>query len=340
MSLSTRRVSTLPLRQAGFSLLELFISVTIGLLVLVGVARLYVTSATGERTNSALSDLSNNGRFALEALRREIIHASYRGVTAPPVSTSLSLVGAITNECLAAGFAANLTQGLWGSNNQNPFSGSCIPIANYSQGDVLVVRHAGLSSVDNNLSAALNLSANTLYLRSSFSIGQIFLGTTANANTVKGLITQTPWLDYPLNTTVFYVSPYTTSATESPKVPALYAVTLGAGPAMTNQLIASNVETIHFQYTVTGTSTNSRLYDATTLSALSTPTATALTNTGSAWDQVKSVYVWLLMRASNPETGYLNKTKYVLGDLTIDKSVSPDNYRRTVVSMVINVRNQ
>jgi type IV pilus assembly protein PilW len=327
-------------RHAGFSLLELFISVTIGLLVLVGVARLYVTSASSERTNSALSDLSNNGRFALEALRREIIHAGYRGVTAPPVSTSLSLVGSITNECLASGFAANLTQGLWGSNNQNPFSGSCIPTANYSQGDVLVVRRAGLSNVDNNLSAVLNLTANTLYLRSSFSIGQIFLGTTANANTVKGLITQTPWLDYPLNTTVFYVSPYTTSATESPKVPALYAVTLGSGPAMTNQLVASNVETIHFQYAVTGTSTNTQLYNATTLSALSAPTATALTNTGSSWDQVKSVYVWLLLRASTPETGYTNNSTYVLGDLTIDKSASPDNYRRTVVSMVVNVRNQ
>ena len=50
--------------------------------------------------------------------------------------------------------------------------------------------------------------------------------------------------------------------------------------------------------------------------------------------------MWLLLRASTPETGYTNNSTYVLGDLTIDKSASPDNYRRTVVSMVVNVRNQ
>jgi len=91
---------------------------------------------------------------------------------------------------------------------------------------------------------------------------------------------------------------------------------------------------------VTGTNLQTQLYNADVLSTLSSPTATALTTTGSSWDQVKSVYVWLLMRASNPEPGYVNNTKYVLGDKTIDKSAAPDNYRRLVVSMVINVRNQ
>ena len=325
--------------QRGFSLLELLISVTIGLLVLIGVSRLYISSASSERTNSALSDLSSNGRLALESLRREIIHAGYRGISEPTVSSSTSLVGSVTNDC-GANFAVNLTQGLWGANNTNPFSGTCIPNANYSQGDVLVVRHAGLASADNNLSASLNLNTTTLYLRSSFSVGQVFLGTSANATALLGTITQLPWFDYPLNTTVFYVSPYTTSITESPQVPALYAVTLGAGPAMTNQLVASNVEDMELQYAVTGTNLQTQLYNADVLSTLSSPTATALTTTGSSWDQVKSVYVWLLMRASNPEPGYVNNTKYVLGDKTIDKSAAPDNYRRLVVSMVINVRNQ
>ena len=74
------------------------------------------------------------------------------------------------------------------------------------------------------------LSATTLYFRSEYLQGSVFVGPTRPTNL------QTPVADYLLHTDVYYVSPWTVSSTESPQVPALYRMTLGPGPAMTAQL--------------------------------------------------------------------------------------------------------
>jgi len=192
------------------------VALTLGLLLVLAVTGALLTSTSVNRSNVRTSELQTNGQFALEVIRRDLLHAGFRGLTtAMPSANSL---GTITNEC-AAGFVANLHMGIWGANDSNPFAGTCIPAANYGTGDVLVLRGAASAPVT-------SLNANTIYLRSAYERGVVFLG---NA---PPTFTETPNQDFTLEAIVYYVCPYTNSATESPRIPALYRVKLHPGPTM------------------------------------------------------------------------------------------------------------
>ena len=66
-------------RQRGFSLVELMVAMTIGLIVLAGVAYLYVESRQSFRSMDNLSRMQESARYALEIVSRDIRMAGYRG---------------------------------------------------------------------------------------------------------------------------------------------------------------------------------------------------------------------------------------------------------------------
>ena len=315
--------------QRGFTLIELMVASTIALVMLIGVANLYLSSLSTEKTNDQASEITTNGRFAIDTLRRELLHAGFRGVTWAAPSTITTTIGTVSNECIGTGFATNIRQGVWGSNDNNPFSATCIPATNYSVGDVLVVRRAALA-------VSATLSNNVLYFRSAYERGEVFQG--GQSATLSTAFTQTPQYNYALNVNVYYISPYTTSATESPLVPALYRVTLGdggalaTGAAMTNELVAGNIENMQVRYGRYTTDQNTQFYSAGNVST----TATATTTTSTEWDAVNSVRIWILVRASQPDPGYQNTSTYTLGDITVTVN---DSFRREVFSTVVHLRN-
>lgn len=299
-----------PAPARGFSLIELMVAVTIGLLIVAAMlANLQVSSASN-RTNARVAEFQTNGRYAVDFLRRELQHAGYAGVSWVNL-TDLGTTGTTDYGC-GAGFAANIAQPIFGSNDSNPYSGSCIPSDNYARGDILVLRRAGLDVIP----AATALSANTLYFRSEYVRGSVFLGPTRPASL------QTPVEDHVVETDVYYISPWTNSSTENPKIPALYRMTLGAGPAMTAQLIASGIENMQIQYGVT-TSAGTRFYNASDVPA-------------SEWTSVTAVRIWLLARSTTAEPGFTNTSTYVIGDQSITVN---DAFQRQVFPLVVQLRN-
>ena len=320
---AARRPARLRNRQRGMTILELMVASTIALFMLVGVSELYLSSLAGEKTNVDATDIGANGRYAMEVLRRELMHAGFRGVTwAEPTIPVTTTISTITGEC-ASGFVTNLRQGVWGANDSNPFSTTCIPTAAYSTGDVLVVRHATTEAVS-------SLSSTTIYLRSAYERGEVFQG--SQSATLAATFTQTPVYNYPLEVKAYYVSKYTNSASESPNVPALYRSTLGAGPAMTAELVAANVEDMQIQYGRFTTDLNMRFYNADAVSTTANSTTTAT----SEWDDVSVVRVWILVRATNVEPGYTNTNTYTMGDKSVTVN---DGYRRELFSTVVQLRN-
>lgn len=317
-------------RQRGFTMMELMIASAIALMILAGVSGLFVAGAKSERTNATANELTINGRYAMEVLRREVMAANFRGLSwADPSAPSTSF--SVSGDC-GTDFAINLHQGLWAANDSNPFSATCIAAANYSQGDVLVARSVNPVQANSYLTAG-TLSANTLYLRSAYEKSEIFKGSTPPSGSSAYSPLREPWLDYPLQLSVFHVRPYTGSATESPLVPSLWRITLGSGPALSSELVASNVEDFQIQVSRLTTDLNTQFYNPDSVSA----TATSITAGYTEWDDVISVRVWLLMRATNTENGYVNGTTYTLGDKT--RGPFNDGYRRELFSTVIQMRN-
>ena len=133
------------LKEAGFSLIEMMIAITIGLVILAALVGVLATSSGNSPTNDRTSELMTNGRFALNSMKQELRQAGYRGYTSvdpmPPVA-----LGAISGECMesvvtAGTFVSNIRQGVWGANDSNPFPANCIPTTNFASGnDILVVR--------------------------------------------------------------------------------------------------------------------------------------------------------------------------------------------------------
>ena len=245
------------------------------------------------------------------------MHAGYRALTwAEPTTAS---IGTVTGDC-AAGFSANVRQGIWGANDSNPFSATCILPANYAGGDILVLRRVSLAT-------ATALGATTVYFRSAYERGQPFLG---NA---PPTFTEVPNEDRALEVIVYYISPYSFSALESPRIPALYRVTLRAGPLIGNpELVATGIDTLQVQFGRLTTDGKTIYQNA---NAVST-TATSVTTDPSEWDDVNSVRISILVRSLTPEPGVVNTNTYTLADWT---STPNDNYRRMAFTTTAQLRN-
>ena len=329
---AARTLATRPARAAGFTLIEMMISITIGLGILAGLVGVLATNSSNSRSNDRTSELMTNGRYALNTLKQELREAGFRGYTwGDP--TDPGAFAAVTGECLdgvtANGtFVSNIRQGIWGSNDANPFTGSCIPAANYLAGnDVLVVRRVGVIPLTAAELAASN--ANRFHFLSSFNRGQVFRGTTAPTFTGA----TAPLQSFTLQNYVYYISPST--GTEVPPIPALYRIALLGDGTMVRELVASGIEHLQVQYGYLDTSGATRYVNAGTAPLTANAFSTAA-GTATEWELVNSVRIWLLARNATAEPGYSNTNTYAMGGQNFVKA---DGFRRQLFSTVVNLRN-
>lgn len=319
-----------PRAQRGFTLIEMLISITIGLGILAGLVGVLASNAGNSRSNDRTSELMTNGRFALNSMKQELREAGFRGYTwaepgAPdPWVAPADLTGCFGAEpgASAGAFVANIRQGVWGSNNANPFAASCIPTANYVAGeDVLVVRRLAIAPT-----SAVDLKADAVYFRSTYERGQMFR-TTSAVPVPPDFGPSRPTASFGVQVYVYYISPFTVAG-ESPQVPALMRMALRADGKMVSELVASGIEHMQVRYGRLTTAPDTQYFD--TLAGSSSD-ADAI-----AWQDVNSVRIWLLARNTTPEPGYSNTNTYVMGDQSV---TAADGFRRQLFSTVVQLRN-
>ncbi len=63
--------------QAGLSIIELMISITLGVLLIAGVATNFIGAKESDKMRSAISEMDANARVAIGILRQSILHAGY-----------------------------------------------------------------------------------------------------------------------------------------------------------------------------------------------------------------------------------------------------------------------
>lgn len=73
--------SSKPGQQAGLSLVELLISMTLGLFVMAGILQILMTSKVTYRVQEAVGRVQENGRYAIDLIARDIRTAGYAGCT-------------------------------------------------------------------------------------------------------------------------------------------------------------------------------------------------------------------------------------------------------------------
>lgn len=80
-------------REAGVTLVEMMVAVTVSLVLLAGIAQIFATNSDTARFSRSLARLQESGRFALDEMATEIRMAGFLGCRAAGTTINLGLTG-------------------------------------------------------------------------------------------------------------------------------------------------------------------------------------------------------------------------------------------------------
>lgn len=181
-----RRSTSLRL-QSGLSLVELMVAITIGLLLLAGLATVFATSSQTHREQLKSAQLIENGRYAIDLIAQDLHHAGYYGdLYALPTPAAMPAPCETANGTAIYNAMGVPVQGYnapdfiaRASADANFAASGCTALlsdANLLPGsDILVVRRAQTLPV----TLAADLVQNEVYLQANSVAAQIQFGGTA-----------------------------------------------------------------------------------------------------------------------------------------------------------------
>jgi type IV pilus assembly protein PilW len=152
-------------RQHGFTLAELMVGMTIGLIVLSGVSSAYLASSRAGREAQASSEQVENGRAAIEYIMYDLRHAGYYG----QLGTLPAPGAALPDPCEAADLVAMqdaMAFPVQGYDAPMASPLTCLGASDFVPGtDIIVVRRADsqiLAPADTPVQGAIYLQANPI----------------------------------------------------------------------------------------------------------------------------------------------------------------------------------
>ena len=77
------RLPCMTRREAGFGLVELMVSMLIGLVIIGALVTLFVNTSGNNRELARANSMIENGRFAIKVLEDDLVHAGYWGGYVP-----------------------------------------------------------------------------------------------------------------------------------------------------------------------------------------------------------------------------------------------------------------
>jgi type IV pilus assembly protein PilW len=318
--------------QRGFSLIEIFISLAVGLMLLLGILSVFVGMKTTTVETTSYGELQENGRYAISLLSDDLLRQSFWGDLSGNLDVSglvsSPLPSTVSGDCIGEGVnnasfpaAIGHFRTLWGKTVNNVNLMGCITNAKIDS-DVLQLKRAVSSTT-----ALANISSDNYYIISNPNTAAIFAGGAAIPTLNLGQI----W-EYQQH--IYYVREDNQGTN---KVPVLVQGRLQNKASVMNlDMVVEGIEYIRFMYGVD--TTNNGIVNA-FISADKMTTA--------YWDnesnvRILAVKIFVLARNILPDRDYENLNTYQLGDLPInfiDGEGKGDNYRRLLFSSTITLYN-
>ncbi|WP_136414924.1 PilW family protein [Herbaspirillum sp. ST 5-3] len=335
-------------RQSGLSLVELMISVTIGLMLMAGITSLIAQQSSASTELDKASRQIENGRYASQVLREDVELAGFYGefynVPAPTTivdpcdKTIATLASAISLPIQGYDSPATVP---------SPLS-ACLANGNHVSGtDILIVRHAETSTVD-----VASAVAGQPYLQSGINVSNTMAfvvgsGSDTSVFTLKRRTGGTaPLRAYAVH--IYFVSPCNVPAsgttcngstddggTSIPTLKRMELTVSGGAAAFTTVALAEGIENMQLDYGIDSeTSPDGSANYYTT----GTNTDAGVAMTAADWGNIMTIRVNLLARNTERTLTYDDKKTYSLGTAG---TVGPfhDSYKRRVFSEVIRATN-
>ena len=372
------RFSRLPRTARGVSLIELMTAVTIGLLILAGLASVFVNSSNANREMRNSAEQIENGRYAIEFLAQDLRHAGYYG----ELTTLPAAPGTAPDPCAA--LSAGAVSGT--SNNSLTLAVQYVAAASIPSGcsafltsanlqsgsDILVVRRAETTIV--NAAGGGTIAGNAVYLQTIADTADVQYGIAGSINNTQNAVGAASALQrrdftvaasgappqFPLisaairkyRTHIYFVAPCsvpngggsvcTGGADDLGRpIPTLKRLEMGAGGAFTIVPIVEGIERIRFEY---GIDNLPAAVDAGT-GLIGDGLPDAFTNTPSvaAMSNAVAMRIFVLARNTTPTSGYVDDKTYELGtgtSATFTPSGAATSYKRHAYSAETRIANQ
>ena len=352
-------------RQIGLSLVELMVSLTIGLLLLAGLTLIFVNSSEANRELQKTAQQIENGRYAIDIVTQDLHHAGYYGhfydmasIAAaaspdPCADTVADLLAAIPTpvQGIRAADLANRPvvtpttcddKGLLTSANLRPGS------------DILVVRRA--STVP--LAVGVTAPTNEVYIQANGVIAQVQLGGGAayatgkkadgNAATIffKDGVTAAPIRKYVVH--VYFVAPCSVAAAANgvcaagdDSIPTLKRLELVSEGGATIMKVVPLVEGIEYLKVEYGIDTAPAAPASVATGQTGDSTVDSYTTAPGDWTEVVGARVYILARNTLPTSGFTDDKSYVLGSATVAPAdyAGSEGFRRHSFTSAIRLSN-
>ncbi|MBF8271745.1 MAG: putative type 4 fimbrial biosis PilW-related protein transrane [Magnetococcales bacterium] len=347
------------MRDRGFTLMELMISMTLGLLLLGGLVALLVSSGASRKHMEQGSLLLESGRYGMDVLVEDLRMAGFFGDFDP---ADLNLLSSLTpadgSDPTGGACAGNLSDSaalsrlryamlvpVFGSAGG---TGSWCAVANVTQvgtqSDVLIVRRAS-TCVSGDANCTMD-TTNDVFLQTSLCNTDSTSGATYPLDRGTGALTL---LQKDCTTTAdirkFIAHAYLVGTTstivnnQAQQVPTLFRMELNSGQWQAVPL-AVGVELIAVEYGVDSSSADGAP-DVWT-QTVSSLTGCTNDNPLGCWNNVVAVRVALLARAVDPDPGYTDTKTYTLSSVPGVRTFTPgtgDNYRRHLYTVTVRIEN-
>lgn len=345
----------------GFSLIEVMISMTIGIFLLIGLVTSFSTASRSQKAIEQSGSLIENGRYALNVFYDDIRHAGYYGY----YSSSSAALAALPDPC------ETMNNSVLGSAMELPIQGynaaskdlrpdlssalgcaTLLTSANLKPGsDVVVVRRADTGILTGSpTTGEVYLQANVSSAAIQTGVASANLATSGadgSAVTIFKRNGVTPADIRKFHVRVYFVAPCRDGtgtngvcASVNDGIPTLKRLELtasGGSPAMVITPLAEGVEYLKVQYGIDSSPSTADPVTGYLGDGVPDDPYLDAPSTISQWVSVVAVRVFLLVRNSVTTAGQVDAKSYVLGSLAV---VSPsDGFNRHVFSSEIRVNN-
>lgn len=312
-------------RADGFSLVELLVAVTLGLLVIGAAVALYLRACDAQAVAESTARLQENARYALAVIEADVRMAGYWGLHDRADWLAVNAASAFPAAC-GAGWTTDAAHYVAGDNGAYALPCPASGGGARAGSDVLVVRRASAQRIAPQSGTVGVANRDRVLLVSSRAGGELFVPHDLGNHIPPGYATSDPAGEPPLaDTRAMQVDAYYVSRNSSVArgYPALRRKTLNTGPAIGEEEVLPGVEDLQFQIGVD-------VDDDGDADAYVDPSAAPA-------GRPVSIVLWLRLRALETEAGYRDSHDYAYADVTLP---SPgDAHRRLLVTRTIYLRN-
>jgi type IV pilus assembly protein PilW len=335
---------TLQSRQAGFSIIELMISIALGLVILAALTGFFVSTSGNRHEMERATRQIENGRYAIDTLRDDVVMAGFFADLAPGVTPTWQTNAACPADLASLGFAIS------------PAYTAPVPIFGYADGagaptgclpnmvpgtDVLVVRRFQSESVPLATAQAATPADRPNNLQWYVQISEcaaddpnipfkVDVGSSSNFNLHKLDCSAIADL-WRLREQVYYLRDYSTTAGDG--IPTLVRAELhvSASQNMETLPLVEGIESFRVDYGIDNS--NDGTPDVWSRCDTTTPC------TATDWSNVTAAKVYVLSRNLEKTNGWVDNKTYSMG-LSGTLPAFGDAYKRHVYSAQVNLPNR